>query len=268
MTELSDLAGRVIVVTGGTQGLGEATARLAAGRGASVAIVGRDPGRGEGVAGSLPDAVFVPVDLGDRDAASTVMAAVDARFGVVHGLVNAAAETDRGSIWDTTAELVDRLMAVNVRAPLLLAQAAARIMKREGIAGSIVNVGSLAGYGGEVFLLPYAASKSALHALTRNAAYALLRDRIRVNLVNPGWMDTPAEDAIQRRYHGGGDDWLARVSAQQPLGRLIDPAEVARTICFLLSDESGLITGACIDIDQGVIGAGSTPKPSPTEVWP
>ncbi len=166
--------------------------------------------------------MFVAVDLGDPDAASTVMAAVDERFGVVHGLVNAAAETDRGSIWDTTAELVDRLIAVNVRAPLLLAQAAARIMKREGVAGSIVNVGSLAGYGGEVFLLPYATSKGALHALTRNAAYALMRDHIRVNLVNPGWMDTPAEDAIQRRYHGGGDDWLARVSrgaAARPVDR-------------------------------------------------
>ena len=79
-----------------------------------------------------------------------------------------------------------------------------------------------------------------------------MRDRIRVNLVNPGWMDTPAEDAIQRRYHGAGDDWLERASERQPFGRLIDPAEVARTICFLLSDESGLMTGACIDFDQSV----------------
>ena len=75
-------------------------------------------------------------------------------------------------------------------------------MKREGVGGSIVNIGSVASYGGEVFLLPYATSKGALHAMTRNAAFALMRDRIRVNLLNPGWMDTPAEDAIQRRYHG------------------------------------------------------------------
>jgi NAD(P)-dependent dehydrogenase (short-subunit alcohol dehydrogenase family) len=268
MADLRSLAGKVVVVTGATQGLGEATARLAAERGARVAVVGRDADRGEGVAGSLPDALFVPVDLADPAAASTVMRAVDERFGVVHGLANVAAETDRGGIWDTTAELVDRMMAVNVRAPLLLTQAAARIMKREGVAGSVVNVGSVSGYGGDVFLLPYATSKGALHALTRNAAFSLMRDRIRVNLVNPGWMITRGEDAIQRRYHGAGDDWLERASAQQPFGRLIDPDEVARTICFLLSDESGLMTGASIDFDQSVTGAGNAPKPTPADTWP
>ena len=273
MTGVGSLEGQVVVVTGGTQGLGEATARLAVERGASgVAVVGRDATRGELVAGDLKaagaEALFVEVDLADPDAADRVFAAVDERFGVVHGLVNSAAETDRGSVWDTTAALIDRLMAVNVRAPMLLLQAAARIMKREGVDGSIVNIGSVASYGSEVFLFPYATSKSALHAMTRNAAFALARDRIRVNLLNPGWMDTPAEDAIQRRYHDAGDDWLERAEAEQPFGRLLKADEVARGICFLLSAESGMMTGACLDFDQTVIGAGKGPIPTERDVWP
>jgi len=267
------LDGRVVVVTGGTSGLGAATAELAAARGAAgVAIVGRDAARGAAVCERLeaagPPAMFVQAELGDPDVGERVMAAVDERFGVVHGVVNSAAFTDRASIWDTSVETFDRMLAVNVRAPLMLIQAAARVMRREGVEGSVVNIGSISGYGGDVFLLPYAISKGALHSMTRNVAFALMRDRIRVNLLNPGWMDTPAEDETQRRWHGATDGWRKRASAQQPLGRLIDPAEVARTICFLLSPESGLMTGAALDFDQSVVGAGPIVKPTDADVWP
>jgi NAD(P)-dependent dehydrogenase (short-subunit alcohol dehydrogenase family) len=255
------------------QGLGEAAARLAASRGAAgVAIVGRDKAKGDVAAAALAglgtEALFVAADLSEPDVGDRVMSEVDARFGVVHGLVNGAAEGTRGGVWDTTSELFDRLMAVNVRAPLLLLQSAARIMKREGVAGSIVNVGSMSGYGGQVYLFPYAISKGALHTLTKNAAYSLMWDRIRVNLLNLGWMDTPNEHIVQREVHGGGADWLDKAEAEQPFGRLIKPDEAARTICFLLSDESGMMTGACIDFDQSVKGAGDTPKPARDEVWP
>ena len=268
-----DLSGKVIVVTGSTQGLGEAIARLCGARGAAgVAVVGRDVARGEQVASSLAEAgteaIFVPAELSDPDVGESVLSAVDARFGAVHGLVNAAAENTRAGVWDTTSEVVDRLMAVNVRAPMLLLQAAARIMKRERVTGSIVNIGSVTGYGGQVYLLPYATSKGALHTLTRNAAYSLLWDRIRVNLVNLGWMDTPAEDVVQRETHGLAEDWLTEAEALQPFGRLIKPAEVARTVCFLLSEESGLMTGATLDFDQSVLGGGDSPKPQREEVWP
>jgi NAD(P)-dependent dehydrogenase (short-subunit alcohol dehydrogenase family) len=271
--EPAGLAGKVVVVTGGVQGLGEATARLAASRGAAgVAIVGRDRAKGDAAVAALADLgtepLFVAADLSEPDVGERVMSEVDARFGVVHGLVNAAAEGTRGGVWDTTSELFDRLMAVNVRAPLLLLQSAARVMKREGVAGSIVNIGSMTGYGGQVYLFPYAITKGALHTLTKNAAYSLMWDHIRVNLVNLGWMDTPNEHIVQREVHGGGQDWLEKAEAEQPFGRLIKPGEAARTICFLLSDESGMMTGACIDFDQSVKGAGDTPKPGREEVWP
>jgi NAD(P)-dependent dehydrogenase (short-subunit alcohol dehydrogenase family) len=206
--------------------------------------------------------VFVAAELGDADDCASVIAQIDDAFGVVHGLVNCAAVTDRGTIWNTSVDLWDRMFDVNVRAPFLLTQGAARIMVREGVPGSIVNIGSMTGHGGQPILLPYAISKGALHTLTKNLAFSLMRNRIRVNLLNLGWMDTPAEHDIQKRYHNASDDWLVKAEQIQPMGRLIKPPEVARVICFLLSDESGLMTGATIDFDQSVLGAGDLVKPS------
>jgi NAD(P)-dependent dehydrogenase (short-subunit alcohol dehydrogenase family) len=97
--------------------------------------------------------------------------------------------------------------------------------------------------------------------MTRNLAFQLMRHRIRVNLVKPGWMDTPAEDVIQRQYEGADDGWLDRAEAKMPFGRLIKPEEIARTIVHLATDESGMMTGACIDWGQAVLGAGDSVVP-------
>ncbi len=94
-----------------------------------------------------------------------------------------------------------------------------------------------------------------------------MRHRIRVNALNLGWMDTPGEDTIQRRYHSGGKDWLAAAEASQPFGRLLKTDEVARAIAFLASDESGMMTGALVDFDQSVPGGGPQPVPPPMEEW-
>jgi NAD(P)-dependent dehydrogenase (short-subunit alcohol dehydrogenase family) len=176
-------------------------------------------------------------------------------------LVNAAGVSDRGTIWDTSPELWDWIMAVNVRAPFLLIQESLKIMRREGVAGSIVNIGSVAAYGSVPFLTPYAVSKGALVTLTKNVAYGIMRHRIRVNTLNIGWMDTPGEDIIQRKYHSDGQDWLAEAEAAQPFGRLLKPAEVARAVAFLASEESGMMTGSIVDFDQSVIGGGPQPIP-------
>lgn len=250
---------KVALVTGSTQGLGDATARLMVERGlAGVVVTGRDEERGRMVAADLAasgcDARFVTADLADPETPERLMEAVDSAFGRIDVLVNSGASTDRDTIWDSTPEFFDRMFAVNTRSPFFLMQGAARLMRREGIAGSMVNVTSISGHGGQPFITSYCGSKGALAVLTKNAAHALLAYRIRVNAVAPGWMATPGEDRIQREFHGAGDDWLEQAAAAKPFGRILDPDEVARVIAFLASDESGMTTGVILDVDQQVIG--------------
>ncbi len=269
---LRALEGKFAVVTGGTQGLGEATARLFVERGAAgVVIVGRNAERGMTIAEELSSkscrVVFEQADLLSIAGCRKVIPAADKAFGKLHVLVNVAALTERGSVWDTAPELFDRMMAMNARAPFFLMQDAVKLMERDRVAGSIVNISSVSSYGSLPMLTVYAASKAALNILTKNAAYSVMRHRIRVNALNLGWMDTPGEDTIQRRYHSGGKDWLKAAEAGQPFGRLLKPAEVARAIAFLASDESGMMTGAVVDFDQSVAGAGAQPVPPPIEEW-
>ena len=142
-----------------------------------------------------------------------VVAKADKSFGRVDILVNAAAITDRGTILDTSPELFDRMFAINVRAPFFLMQDAAQIMRREQDRGTVVNILSMSAQGGQPFLTAYCARKGALATLTKNAAFALMPDGIRVNGLNIGWMDTPGEDRIQMRYHDAQDGWLEKAEA-------------------------------------------------------
>ncbi|HRJ69679.1 MAG TPA: SDR family oxidoreductase [Beijerinckiaceae bacterium] len=260
----SRLDGKVAVVTGGTQGLGEAIGREFAARGLKgLVLCGRQKDKGEAVARDIARtgcrALFVVADLEKTADARAVTRKADAEFGRIDILVNAAGITDRGTIFDTSEDLFDRMVAVNIRSPFFLMQEAAKIMKREKIAGSIINIQSMSANGGQAFLTPYSMSKGALATLTRNVAHALVRHRIRVNGLNIGWMDTPGEDAIMKKYHGAEDGWLEAAARTRPFGRLIDPKEVARACAYLASDESGLMTGANIDFDQNVVGVGDPP---------
>jgi NAD(P)-dependent dehydrogenase (short-subunit alcohol dehydrogenase family) len=269
MSDTKSLAGKVAIVTGGTQGLGEATARLFVERGAAgIVICGRNAHKGAAVKGTLEtlgaDVVFVEADLGKLDDVRKVAKAADDAFGRVDCLVNVAAITDRGTILDTSPELYEKMFAVNVRAPFFLMQDAATIMRREGIEGTIVNILSMSSHGGQPFICAYSASKAALAGLTKNVAYSLMRDRIRVNGLNIGWMNTPGEDSIQKREHSAEDGWLDAAKAKQPFGRLLETTEVAKAIAFLASDESGMMTGSLVDFDQSILGCYDAP-PQPAE---
>jgi NAD(P)-dependent dehydrogenase (short-subunit alcohol dehydrogenase family) len=261
------LAGKVYVVTGSTQGLGEAVARRFAAEGAAgVLVTGRDAARGEAVVAALraegTDALLVPAELADLDQVRRLVPTAVARWGRIDGLVNAAAITDRGTLLSTDAALFDRMMAINVRAPFFLMQDVVKVMLRERIEGSIVNILSMSAHGGQSFLTAYSASKTALGGLTKNVAFQLLPHRIRVNGLNIGWMDTPGEHGIQKRAHDAPADWLARAEAGRPFGRLLKPAEVARVVAFLVSEDSGMMTGSLVDMDQQVLGcADEAPLP-------
>jgi NAD(P)-dependent dehydrogenase (short-subunit alcohol dehydrogenase family) len=200
---------------------------------------------------------FVPADLSQVDDCYRVVDAARAKFGRLDYLVNSAATSERGGILDSSPELFDRIVALNVRAPFLLMQGAIKLMLERGAGGAIVNILSMSSHGGQPFLTPYSMSKGALATLTKNVANAMLSQRIRVNGLNIGWMDTPGETAVQQRFHGAGADWLAAAESAQPLGRLVKPAEVAEVVAFLLSERSGLMTGAIIDFDQQVLGTHS-----------
>jgi len=167
---------------------------------------------------------------------------------------------------NTSPELFDRLVAVNVRAPFFLMQDAIRLMLDQKIEGSIVNILSTSAHGGQSFLTVYSATKTMLGALTKNVAFSVLPHRIRVNGLNIGWMNTPGEHAIQKKAHDAPDDWLEKAAAGRPFGRLLEPAEVARAVAFLCSAESGMMTGALVDFDQTVQGCWDEPPVPKTKL--
>jgi NAD(P)-dependent dehydrogenase (short-subunit alcohol dehydrogenase family) len=263
MTE-QNLYGKVAVVTGSTQGLGLAIAQnFAEQSAAGLVVCGRNKQNGERAADLLTKqgtpTEFVQVDLSRVEDCRKVIRKVDQAFGKVDILVNSAAITDRGTILDTSEDLFDRMFAINTRAPFFLIQEAAKLMIREKIEGSIVNIQSMSAHGGQPFISAYCASKGALSIVTKNSAFSLMKNKIRVNALNIGWMDTPGEDKIQQEYHKADSDWLAKAEASQPFGRLLKTDEVARAVLFLVSADSGMMTGSIVDFDQSVLGCYESP---------
>lgn len=265
---MSRVDGKVGIVTGGTQGLGAAVARHLAEQGARALVTcGRNETKGQAVAAAITKDTGVPVhfvaaDLSKVADCRKVAAAVD-QFGAVDMLVNAAGITDRGDILSTDEELFDRMFAINTRAPFFLMQESIRRMVQAARPGAVVNIGSAAALAGQPFICAYSASKGALATLTRNVAFAAMKNRVRVNQLNIGWMASDGEDRIQRDYHGADQNWLEEVAASQPFGRLLAPEEVAKAVAFLLSDDSGMMTGAVIHFDQSVWGGYQAAPPVP-----
>jgi NAD(P)-dependent dehydrogenase (short-subunit alcohol dehydrogenase family) len=247
------------IITGGAQGIGFAIARQLAAEGCrSIAIAGRTAEKGARAVDQLKslgvDALFVQADVSRVEDCGRIVGAAIERFGTINGLVNAAATSARGSLVETTPELFDRIFNTNVRGPFFLMQGVVKGLLEANAPGSIVNILSMSAHAGQSFLNPYSSSKGALATMTKNVASAYRARRIRCNAILPGWMDTPAEDEMQRKFHGASDDWLQKAEAAMPMGQLVKPDQLAILATYMLSPHSGVMTGALVDYDQNVAG--------------
>lgn len=255
-----ELDGKAIIVTGSGGGIGQAIARRCVQEGAHVLITDRNEEGALSTAAEFAPRSAVHVDdLADPAAPARIVAAAVEAFGTISAVVNNAAFIPRSDIETTDAELFDAVMAVNVRAPLLLIQAALPYLEAAG--GCVLNIGSMNAYCGEPPLLAYSISKGALMTLSRNLGDAMhMRYGVRVNQINPGWVLTPNEYRL-KLADGLPPDWPERISRTiTPSGRLVTPETIAAGAVFWLSDASQPISGSVVEFEQYPIIGRNPPK--------
>jgi NAD(P)-dependent dehydrogenase (short-subunit alcohol dehydrogenase family) len=257
------LKDKVILVTGSTTGIGEGMARIFAREGAKVMVHGRRKDAAQKVVAEIGEgASFVTGSLEDSQVPAKLIAATIDHFGRIDGLVNNAAAITRGNIENTDAELFDRTVAVDLKAPFLLIQAALPHFRRQS-GGSVLNIGSMNAYCGERNQFIYSICKGGLMTLTRNLADAHGVEGIRVNQLNVGWTLTANEFALKMK-EGLPHDWPARVSRTfAPSGRLLSPEDIAWAAVYFLSDEAALLNGAILDVEQYPLIGRNPVKESP-----
>jgi meso-butanediol dehydrogenase/(S,S)-butanediol dehydrogenase/diacetyl reductase len=247
-------AGKVVLVTGSTTGIGEACARVFAESGAKVMVSGRQSQRGgavvEAIRAAGGSALFAAADLREAGACERLVGDTVERWGGLDILVNNAGILYTANALDTSDEQWLDTMAVNVNALFYLSRAAIRHMKAAG-KGAIVNVASEWGLNGEPNHVAYCASKGAVIQITRCMALDHARDNIRVNSVCPGEIHTRMVDDILAKRGGDAAQNLRQLAGGIPMRRLAHPVEVARCVHFLASDLASYVTGTNLSVDGG-----------------
>jgi NAD(P)-dependent dehydrogenase (short-subunit alcohol dehydrogenase family) len=245
------LQDKVVLITGSTTGIGEASARLAVANGAHVMLHGLEADLAQAVQRDLGAAAsYIIADLLEPANCERIVQATVDHFGRIDALVNNAAVVTRSDLESTDAAMFDTIIGINLRAPILIIRAAVKFFRAQGSGGTILNIGSINALSGAPNLLAYSAAKAGLQTATRNLANALGTDGIRVNQINPGWITTPNEIALKIR-EGLPEGWQHNVPLEfAPTGRLTTPEEVARHVIFWISDSSAPANGIDYVLEQ------------------
>jgi len=255
MTEAARFAGKTIIVTGSSGGIGESIARRFHAEGANVVINARNAEKCAQVAGTLDPArtLVMPGDVSKSAFADEIVGAAVDRFGGLDTLVNNAGVGGASMLHETDDDEIDRIIDINVKGVLYLCRAA--IPHLQTSSGSIVNISSVSGTGGDSLLPVYNASKGAVTNLTRGLALQVGGMGIRVNAINPSVTRTDMVDAIT------GNEVVMRAFMQRvALGRIGEPEDIAGAAAFLASDDAAFITGVNLPVDGGVSASNGQPN--------
>ncbi len=239
------LTGRVCIVTGGAQGIGEACARRFAREGAQVVIADMADAAGEALAAEL-GALYLHCDVGDKADVDATVARTLKAHGRIDVLVNNAGIFRAAEFLDVSEADFDAVLRVNIKGSFLMGQAAARVMARQG-SGNIVNMSSVNGVLAIPTIASYNVSKGGINQLTRVMALALADKGIRVNAVAPGTIATElAAKAVLT-----SDEAKAKIMSRTPMKRLGEPSEIADVVAWLVSDAASYVTGEIVTVDGG-----------------
>lgn len=245
---------KLVIVTGAASGIGLACSCLFASRGAHVVLFDIDADKGQEALKIVQSAnvksTFIEVDLASEAQIAMAISAVGDKFGIIDTLVNCAAVQIVSDIESTTVEYLDALYKVNLRGPFLCCREALPYLAKSGT-GSIVNISSVLGFVGDPMLAGYGAMKGGLIALTKALAIGLGPQKIRVNCVCPGDVNTP----MVKEYFASAADpaaLLASVSSHYAIGRIAEPYEIAEAVYYLASSGASFLTGTTLVVDGGL----------------
>jgi NAD(P)-dependent dehydrogenase (short-subunit alcohol dehydrogenase family) len=253
------LQGRKALITGGSSGIGKATALLFARERASVAVIGRDEERGRAVVNEITGlgekSIFISCDVTKAEDCSIAVQKTVEAFDGLDILFNNAGIVLRGNILETTEEEWDRTMAVNVKSIFLMSKCAIPYLMKSPYDGVIINNGSACSLAGGPSIAAYATSKAAVLNLTKSMAIDLGCHHIRVNCICPGDTETPSLVDEARLLGISYESFVASSSARRPLGRIGTPEDIAKGVLYLASDDGRYITGVPLVIDGGGLSA-------------